>query len=147
MGLRSPEGPDVPPRLWKFVNLGLDNSNFIYENRTGVECCASLIPLMGGSMENHTIFGDFIRDERDRAGLGLREASRALGMSASYLSRLEAGEFRPPSGTILLRMAQVYRSDIKKLMDLSKNRHGEVMTADESVAPAVQAFYRLAHDQ
>ena len=98
-------------------------------------------------MAENTTFGDFIRAERDRAGLGLREASRALGISPSYLSRLEADEFKPPSGTLLLRMAQVYRSDIKKLMDLAKNRQGEVMAADEGVAPAVQAFYRIAHDQ
>ena len=98
-------------------------------------------------MSAPTTFGDHIRQERNRADLGLREAARALGISASYLSRLEADEFRPPSGTLLLRMAQVYRSDIKKLMDFAKNRQAEVMAADASVAPAVQAFYRVAHDQ
>lgn len=98
-------------------------------------------------MNAPTTFGDYIRVERNRADLGLREAARALGISASYLSRLEADEFKPPSGTLLLRMAQVYRSDIKKLMDFAKNRQGEVMAADSGVAPAVQAFYRVAHDQ
>lgn len=98
-------------------------------------------------MTKPTTFGDYIREERNRADLGLREASRALEISASYLSRLEADEFKPPSGTLLLRMAQVYRSDIKKLMDFAKSRQGEIMAADEGVAPAVQAFYRVAHDQ
>ncbi|MCG8408279.1 MAG: helix-turn-helix domain-containing protein [Phycisphaerales bacterium] len=98
-------------------------------------------------MSTYTTFGDYIREERSQVGLGLREASRVLGISASYLSRLEAGEFKPPSGSLMLQMAKVYQSDIKKLMDLAKNREAEVMAADEAVAPAVQAFYRLAHDQ
>lgn len=98
-------------------------------------------------MNEPTTFGDYIREERSRHDLGLREAARALGISASYLSRLEADEFKPPSGSLLLRMAHVYRSDIKRMMDLAKNREAEVMAADSDVAPAVQAFYRIAHDQ
>lgn len=98
-------------------------------------------------MSSPTTFGDCIREDRNRADLGLREAARALGISASYLSRLEADEFKPPSGALLLRMARLYRSDIKKLMDLAQNRQAEIMAADEGVAPAVQAFYRVAHDQ
>jgi len=98
-------------------------------------------------MGEHTTFGDLIRQERVRADLGLREAARRLGISASYLSRLEAGEFRPPSGALLLRISHLYGSDIKKLMDLASDRAAEVMAADTTVAPAVQAFYRLAHDQ
>lgn len=98
-------------------------------------------------MNEPTTFGDYIREERSRNDLGLREAARALGISASYLSRLEAGVFRPPSGSKLLRIAQVYGSDIKRMMDLAKNREAEVMAADSDVAPAVQAFYRIAHDQ
>ena len=73
-------------------------------------------------MTEHSTFGDHIRAERDRAELGLREAARTLGISPSYLSRLEADEFKPPSGNLLLRMAQVYRADIKKMIDLAKNR-------------------------
>lgn len=98
-------------------------------------------------MGAYTTFGDFIRQERVRAGLKLSEAARQLGISPSYLSRLEAGDFKPPSGTLLLRMAQVYGSDIKKLMDLARNRESEVMAADSGASTAVQAFYRLAHDQ
>ena len=98
-------------------------------------------------MTNPTTFGEHIRNERIRASLGLREASRLLGISPSYLSRLEADEFKPPSGTLLLRMAQTYRSDISRMMDLAKSRQAEVMAADSGVAPAVQAFYRLAHNQ
>ncbi len=98
-------------------------------------------------MPDNTTFGDYIREERSRADLGLREAARLMGISASYLSRLEAGDFPPPSGTVLLRLAQVYRSDIKNLMDQAKTREHEMMAADSGVAPIVQAFYRLAHDQ
>jgi len=102
---------------------------------------------VGDVMAAYTTFGDFIRGERDRSSLGLREASRALGISPSYLSRLEAGEFRPPSGPVLQRMAQVYGADVRKLLDIAGARQHEMMAADVGVAPALQAFYRLAYDQ
>jgi transcriptional regulator with XRE-family HTH domain len=98
-------------------------------------------------MPDYTAFRDYIRKERDRADLGLREAARALGISASYLSRLEAGELKPPSGAVLLRLARLYRSDINRILDKAKSREHEVMAADPRTGPVVQAFYRLAQDQ
>jgi transcriptional regulator with XRE-family HTH domain/Zn-dependent peptidase ImmA (M78 family) len=95
----------------------------------------------------YTTFGDFIREKRNESDMGLREAARNLGISASYLSRLEAGELRPPSGTVLLRIAQLYNCDMKEILTKASNREHEVMAADTDVAPAVQAFYRLAYDQ
>jgi transcriptional regulator with XRE-family HTH domain len=98
-------------------------------------------------MAAHTPFGDYIRAERDRSSMGLREASRALGISPSYLSRLEAGEFPPPSGLVLRKIAQIYGLDIKLLLDKAGKRQHEMMAADVGAAPALQAFYRLAYDQ
>ena len=98
-------------------------------------------------MSAHTTFGDYIRSERDRADLGLREAARSLNISPSYLSRLEAGEFPPPSGPVLRKIAQLYGIDVKLLLDRAGSRQHEMMAADTDAAPALQAFYRIAHDQ
>jgi Zn-dependent peptidase ImmA (M78 family) len=70
-----------------------------------------------------------------------------LGISASYLSRLEAGELRPPSGSILHRFASFYKLNIQVLLDSAQMREHEVIAADSETAPFVQAFYRIAHDQ
>ncbi len=98
-------------------------------------------------MSKFAAFGDYIRELRDRADLGLREAARQLGISASYLSRLEAGEFPPPAGPKLNRMAALYKADLTKLMELAKDRAHDMIAANVNVAPFVQAFYRLAQDQ
>src|SRR4051794_8446736 len=98
-------------------------------------------------MKESTTFGNYLRSLRDKANLGLREASRQLDISSSYLSRLEAGEYPPPSGEKLHRIAKLYKADIEEMMRLAKGRAHEMMAADADVAPAVQAFYRLAQDQ
>lgn len=98
-------------------------------------------------MSSGTTFGEFVRRARNRANLGLREAARQLEISASYLSRIEAGELRAPSGAVLHRLATLYRLDVKLLLDSAKARENEMIAADFETAPYVQAFYRLAHDQ
>jgi transcriptional regulator with XRE-family HTH domain len=98
-------------------------------------------------MKEPTAFGDYIRSLRDKSNLGLREASRHLNISSSYLSRLEAGDYPPPSGEKLRRIAQLYNADLEKLMTLAAGRAHEMIAADKDVAPAVQQFYRLAQDQ
>lgn len=98
-------------------------------------------------MAKSTTFGDYIRTLRDEANLGLREASRLLNISSSYLSRLEAGDYPPPSGEALIRIAQLYGADKEEILRLAQSRAHEMMAADADVAPAVQAFYRLAQDQ
>lgn len=98
-------------------------------------------------MGAYTTFGDYIREERTRAEKGLREAAKLLGISPSYLSRLEAGDFPPPSGEVLMKMARLYQSKMADLFTKAQQRAHEVMAADESTAPVVQAFYRAVRDQ
>lgn len=98
-------------------------------------------------MRKSTTFGDYIRQMRDKANLGLREAARELGISASYLSRIEANDYPAPSGEKLRRMAQFYDADIHEMMRLAQNRAHEVMAADTRMGPVVQHFYRLAQNQ
>ncbi len=98
-------------------------------------------------MSTHPTFGDYIRKERNRMDMGLREAARVIGISASYLSRLEAGDFPPPSGEVLHKIARAYCTDIKVIFDLASNRGHEFMAADPSTTPVLQEFYRLAHDR
>ncbi|MFE3580555.1 helix-turn-helix domain-containing protein [Streptomyces vinaceus] len=55
-------------------------------------------------------FGPTLRAARAAAGLGLREAAKAIGLNASYLHALEAGQ-RCPSRTVAERIATVLAVD------------------------------------
>lgn len=55
-------------------------------------------------------FGPMLRSARERAGIGMREAARHLGLSSGYLGHLEAGE-RCPSRAVAERLADVLALD------------------------------------
>ncbi|MFO0835580.1 MAG: XRE family transcriptional regulator [Phycisphaerales bacterium] len=98
-------------------------------------------------MSTYRIFGEYIRAVRIKAELGLREAAKLLGISPSYLSRLEAGDFPPPSPDVLRKMAALYQTNWFALLERAKERAPEAMASDAGAAPLLQAFYRLAKDQ
>lgn len=54
---------------------------------------------------SHKSFGAVVRSMREGAGLSQRELARRLGITAAYLSDIEALHRRPPSKQILQRMA------------------------------------------
>lgn len=61
-------------------------------------------------------FKDFLKNAREKAGLGINELSRASGVSAPYLSRLEKGERRPPMPDVLKKLAPHLKVDYNDLM-------------------------------
>jgi transcriptional regulator with XRE-family HTH domain len=52
--------------------------------------------------------GDALRNARELTGLSLRKAADSAGVSAAYLSQLEAGTVRDPSPRFLYELAKVY---------------------------------------
>ena len=67
--------------------------------------------------ESRATFGPYLRGLRETARLSLRAASQDLGVSFSYLAKLETGEkATPPSLKVLGRMAHVYGRDLRELM-------------------------------
>lgn len=71
-------------------------------------------------------FPNYIRRARERAGLSIRQAAPALGVSVAYLSRLEnGGPARSPNIERLYRMADVYGVD-RRTMLLNAGVHVEV---------------------
>ena len=63
-------------------------------------------------------FPEYLRELRNRAGLSLRKAAKAIGVSYVYLSRLETGgSARPPDMDKLFRMAEVYGVDRRRMLN------------------------------
>lgn len=63
-------------------------------------------------------FGEHLRELRHLKGVGLKSAAPALGVSYSYLSKLE-NEKASPSEELLVRLASYYQADSDELFFLA----------------------------
>ena len=61
-------------------------------------------------------FGVFVRREREARGFGLREMAKMIGVSPTYLSKVERDEFAPPAEDKVKAIAQVLDCDADDLL-------------------------------
>jgi HTH-type transcriptional regulator, competence development regulator len=61
-------------------------------------------------------FGDLIRRAREAQGITLRKFADRVGMSATYLSKVERGEFAPPAEEKIKAIARVLSLDPDELL-------------------------------
>ncbi len=64
-------------------------------------------------------FGDTIRSLRIAQELGLRETAMVVGISPTYLSRIERGKESPPRPDIIKNLAKVLAADPDVLFRIS----------------------------
>jgi transcriptional regulator with XRE-family HTH domain len=62
---------------------------------------------------------EYLADVRKQAGLSLRAAEAATGISNAYLSQLENGKIQEPSPILLDKLAELYHVDYLMLLDLA----------------------------
>ncbi len=65
------------------------------------------------------MFGDYIRQRRIEQGMTLSTLATLIGVSASYLSRIERGERSVPGMTFITRMASALHLDSSLLSSLA----------------------------
>ena len=61
-------------------------------------------------------FGAFIRREREGKEIGLREMAKMIGVSPTYLSKVERDEFLPPAEDKVKAIAAIIDSDPDDLL-------------------------------
>jgi transcriptional regulator with XRE-family HTH domain len=61
-------------------------------------------------------FGAFIRREREEKEIGLREMAKKIGVSPTYLSKVERDEFPPPTEDRVRAIAKVIGCDPDDLL-------------------------------
>jgi transcriptional regulator with XRE-family HTH domain len=69
-------------------------------------------------------FGERIRSLRRQKKLKQREVAAELPMSAANLSRIETGDYGPPSDEVIERLAQVLGADPLELLRLAGREAG-----------------------
>jgi HTH-type transcriptional regulator, competence development regulator len=64
-------------------------------------------------------FGALVRREREAKEIGLREMAKKIGISPTYLSKIERGDFDPPAEDKVRRIAEIIGYDPDKLLALA----------------------------
>ena len=57
--------------------------------------------------DNGLQFGAFVSREREAKEIGLREMAKKIGVSPTYLSKVERDEFTPPTEDKVRAIAQI----------------------------------------
>jgi cytoskeletal protein RodZ len=71
------------------------------------------------TMSEREKFGAFIRREREGKEIGLREMAKRIGVSPTYLSKVERDEFPPPAEDRVKAIAQIIGRDPDELLALA----------------------------
>jgi len=64
-------------------------------------------------------FGAFIRREREAREIGLREMAKKIGVSPTYLSKVERDEFTPPTEDKVRAIASIIECDPDELLAMA----------------------------
>jgi len=64
-------------------------------------------------------FGGRIRRLRMDHGITLRDFARRLGVSPTYISQIEQGNFKPPAESVVVSMARILGQDSDELLALA----------------------------
>ena len=87
-------------------------------------------------------FGEFVRAQRRLAQVSQRNLARMSGVSDSYLSQLERGNYRP-SPQVVKALATAFGIEPKQLYTMLGFGDGEDGAATPSVEQAIQLDPRL----
>lgn len=64
-------------------------------------------------------FGDYVRALRIKRGISQRQCAFALEITPTYMSKIERGEFPPPSEVVIKKMAVLLEEDSDLLLAIA----------------------------
>ena len=70
-------------------------------------------------MAGRKSFGALVRREREGKEIGLREMAKKIGVSPTYLSKVERDEFPPPAEDKVRKIAEIIGRDPDELLALA----------------------------
>ncbi len=103
---------------------------------------------MAGNKE----FGQRIRDLREAKKavdptFSLRQFAQKVGISATFLSKIETGEFDPPKAKHVITMAELLEVDADELLALAGKTNPELDEIIKSEPKAMADLLRMARDR
>ncbi len=103
-------------------------------------------------MARNTEFGQRIRDLReakkaDDPSFSLRQFALRVGISATFLSKIELGVFDPPKAEHIIKMAELLGVDADELLALADKTDPELDKIIKSEPRAMADLLRTARDR
>jgi transcriptional regulator with XRE-family HTH domain len=86
-------------------------------------------------------FGAFIRREREAREIGLREMAKKIGVSPTYLSKVERDEFPAPAEDKIAAIARILGLDLDETLALAGKVASDVREVIRS-RPEMASFLR-----
>lgn len=83
-------------------------------------------------MINKQEFGDIIKELREEQGISQRQFAIKLNITPTYLSKIERGEFPPPSEEVIKKMADLLNYDINDLLAYADKVDSELLAIIQS---------------
>jgi transcriptional regulator with XRE-family HTH domain/Zn-dependent peptidase ImmA (M78 family) len=96
-------------------------------------------------MSKHHTFGSAVMEARKNAGLTLREAARRMGLSPSYLSKIELDKTDPPSADVIRKLAALYGVPVQTLLVFAQERVRDVIGDEVRDNEGLFALYRVTN--
>jgi len=91
-------------------------------------------------------FGATIRALREEKRIGLRQFAKMLGMSATYLSKIERDELSPPAEERVKEIARLLERDPDELLALAGKVDSELNAIIRNQPRQMASFLRMARD-
>jgi transcriptional regulator with XRE-family HTH domain len=91
-------------------------------------------------------FGQRVRTLRAERGVGLRKFARQVGISPTYLSKIERGEFPPPAEDKVIAIADALEQDRDELLAMAGRVAAELAAVVLRHPRELAAFLRAARD-
>ena len=103
-------------------------------------------------MAGNPQFGKRIRELREAKkrtdpAFSLRRFAEAIGFSATFLSKVETGEFDPPKAENIKRMAELLGADPWELLHLAEKTDPEILQMVKDQPREMADFLRTAREQ
>lgn len=96
-------------------------------------------------MENtNAKFGETVRRERKRLEIGLRQFAKMIGVSPTYLSKVERDEFPPPAEDKVRKIAEKLDIDTDELLALGGKVSSDLQNIIKQQPREMAAFLRMA---
>lgn len=89
-------------------------------------------------------FGAFIRREREGRKIGLREMAKKIGVSPTYMSKVERDEFKPPTEDKVRAIAAIIECDPDELLALADRVSSDLTEIIKGQPREMASFLRSA---
>lgn len=99
---------------------------------------------LNNKKDNNLKFGEFVRSTRLKLNIGLREFASQVGISATYVSKMEIGDYAPPKEDNIKKMAKILKVDVDKLLSMADKLSSDIKDIINDKPDLYASFLRKA---